>query len=512
MNLYIPENLDIDTLIYNRGLILKPLKRDKLLYFIHLLNTMSLTKTDYLSTDYIPLHSQILQSYIHNYAEYLDFLINKLKIVETDNQFIPEFKSKGYRLIAKYRTKVKTVIANDWTLLKKNKNYKIKKSNSVNHLKYLTKWFNEKLQINENLVKAYLKKELELKKHNYDLWDYDYNTKKFKFPINQYNHAMISWDKLMSQDFSLSLDDNVYRLHTILTNMRSMSRNALTYDGQKLFSIDIKNSQPYLSVILLTRLFWELSKSSDSLSISFNKASRIKKEPQEALTPLNNKNKVSHTNTNTININSINNKRRAFYIKLEENPVSHDNKGFVKFISLVIEGKLYEYLQKMFAERLGLKYAKRKDVKAAVFQVLFTDNRYIGQESAKPKKLFKELFPDVYDVFSKIKKGNKKYLPLLLQSIESYLIIDVIAKRISKEYPNAPIYTIHDSISTTKQYVEPVKQIMYEELTKAIGYPPTFEVEEWNEQKIYDYIDTLEQRASETDYHIIKEKDIKKAQ
>ena len=71
---------------------------------------------------------------------------------------------------------------------------------------------------------------------------------KYKRPIDQLNHAKISAEKIGRQDYYLLHDDNVYRFHSNLTNMRSVIRNAVTYDGQKLISIDIKNSQP-LSLI-----------------------------------------------------------------------------------------------------------------------------------------------------------------------------------------------------------------------------------------------------------------------
>jgi len=168
--------------------------------------------------------------------------------------------------------------------------------------------------------------------------------------------------------------------------MRSVIRNAVTYDGQKLISIDIKNSQPYLSTILLSRSFWIEQKNEpnapNELSITFD-------EPK----------KSSFYSFNNINKNNC---------------------------------TLYEFLEQQFSQRLGETFANRKEVKTAVFQVLFTDNRFLGQEDAKPKKMFKEMFPNVYEVFRQIKSKDKSLLPRLLQSIESYLMINVIASNMVK--------------------------------------------------------------------------------
>lgn len=146
---------------------------------------------------------------------------------------------------------------------------------------------------------------------------------------------------------------------------------------------------------------------------------------------------------------------------------------------LVQQGVFYEYLADSIGEELGIGYNDRKKVKAAVFQVLFTDNRFLGQAEAKPKQLFKKHFPTVYELFSRIKKSDKTNLPRLLQRIESHLMLLVVAKRIARERPRLPIFTIHDSIVTTEGDEEYVKSVLLDEMTKAIGFPPKLSTEVW---------------------------------
>lgn len=50
---------------------------------------------------------------------------------------------------------------------------------------------------------------------------------------------------------------------------------------------------------------------------------------------------------------------------------------------------------------------------------------------------------------------------------------------LKEEYPNLPIYTIHDSIATTSGNERIVETIMIEELTKHIGIPPTLKFDLW---------------------------------
>ncbi len=499
MRLYIPENLDIDQLMYDNppNFIKYKCKRDKLLYIIHLINALPLYNKDLLFEGFVSLNSTILQDKISNYKEYLDYLINDLKIIETDNQYVAGFKSKGYKLVDKYKTEVAIHTVTDFTFYKKLKYERNKRNASVGHLNYLTKWFNDKLKIDIDYVNEFLKEEYKLKDNNELLWDYDRSRKKYKEPIAQLNHAKISAEKINREDYYLLHDDNVYRFHSNLTNMRSVVRNAVTYDGQKLISIDIKNSQPYLSTILLSRSFWIEQKfepnNKNSLSISFD-------EPKLAINSSFNKindinNESENVSDERLNISHIKIHNSDSYIMLGDIDKSLMTNEFRHYINLVVSGTLYEFLEQQFGIQLGEMFSNRKEVKTAVFQVLFTDNRFLGQADAKPKKLFKQMFPHVYEVFKQIKSKDKSLLPRLLQSIESYLMLDVIAKRISEEYPDAPIFTIHDSISTTEEYVDAVEQIMKEELSKAIGHPPKLAREYWCKSNMVKHIEALEQKA-----------------
>jgi hypothetical protein len=160
------------------------------------------------------------------------------------------------------------------------------------------------------------------------------------------------------------------------------------------------------------------------------------------------------------------------------------NTDVAKFESFVTKGKFYEELAAAIKEETGIEIIDRKDLKAVVFLVLFTDNRFLGQKKAEPKRIFKQLFPSMYELFKAIKKKNSTLLPRILQSVESHLMLKVIAKRISKERPELPIFTIHDSIATTVGNEEYVQRVIREELTKYIGHPPSLSVEYWTPENM----------------------------
>lgn len=160
------------------------------------------------------------------------------------------------------------------------------------------------------------------------------------------------------------------------------------------------------------------------------------------------------------------------------------NKDVAKFVGFVTKGRFYEELAEAIKEETGEEIVDRKTLKAVVFLVLFTDNRFLGQEKAEPKRIFKKLFPNMYDLFAATKKKDSTLLPRILQSVESHLMLNIIAKRISRERPDLPIFTIHDSIATTVGNEDYVQKVIRQELTRYIGHQPSLSVEYWKPENM----------------------------
>ena len=103
------------------------------------------------------------------------------------------------------------------------------------------------------------------------------------------------------------------------------------------------------------------------------------------------------------------------------------------------------------------------------------------------KRIFKATFPEIYGLIELAKTGikQKNRFACLLQSVESEIILHRCCKRIWDEGEHkVPVFTIHDSIATTSEYVEFVRSIMDEELTKAAGVHPNFKTEAWSESNL----------------------------
>jgi hypothetical protein len=127
----------------------------------------------------------------------------------------------------------------------------------------------------------------------------------------------------------------------------------------------------------------------------------------------------------------------------------------------------------------GIVFESRRELKDEIFAILYPDNRFIGQKEAIYKRIFKRLFPGVYEVFRLIKMHHRHNLPILFQQLESKLMLEIVAKRICKEYPDIPIFTIHDSIVCPVGMEQYVASIIDIETQKCIGVKPRLEFEYW---------------------------------
>ena len=119
-------------------------------------------------------------------------------------------------------------------------------------------------------------------------------------------------------------------------------------------------------------------------------------------------------------------------------------------------------------------------VKKMILTVLFDDNnKAYNKKSDSPSQIFKRLFPTVANIFEFAKKGDYRNLAIILQRIESHLLLKKICRRIALEKLSVVIFTIHDNIITTTGNEGYVQTVMREELEKSIGTAPQFSTEYW---------------------------------
>jgi hypothetical protein len=299
-----------------------------------------------------------------------------------------------------------------------------KRETSTKH-RHLRKYFNSKLTIDFDKAKNWVDKNLD----------------GFSWRCN-----MLRICQIAKGDFYFYVDKTSGRLHTNLTTLKKELRNFLTYDGRQLVSLDIKNSQPFFSLLLLNPLFYDEYSS-------------------------------------VLNYSKVKVRDSIDYITMYKIKQPTDSKGFEKYTLDVQNGILYDIFQTEIENLTGQKFGGgRGAAKQIMFLTLFSRNRSeclmeVNGESLSPKRLFQNLYPEVYKVFKGYKKTDHSLLACILQRLESILILDIITKQCS--HLNTPIFTIHDSIACYPEHADEVKDIMINEITSRTGNVPCIELESW---------------------------------
>lgn len=248
-----------------------------------------------------------------------------------------------------------------------------------------------------------------------------------------YNSAIISINMANNGEKYSLIDTAGGRFYSPLTNMPSGLRQFVRVKDRYLrANVDIRNSQPYFSVMILTN-------------------------PKEV---------------------AMFTKSKDLAMVLKNLYVS-DNYDVNLYIELVTNGRFYEYLipyfeaKKLISTDLSPE-EKRSSVKEHVMKILFDRNR---PRLSRAKKIFRALFPTVSEIFSIVRGiyGGERF-PILLQAIEAHVILKVIMPILDKEHPDIIAFTVHDSILVTDN-PDVVECVMTEELTKYTGYSPILKTE-----------------------------------
>ena len=235
----------------------------------------------------------------------------------------------------------------------------------------------------------------------------------------KYFSYLIAVDMIEDGTFFQSVDKTAGRVHNNITNLSRNLRPFLRYNGQRLFEIDIVSSQPFLFNVLIN----EALKNPSFLSY----------------------------------LEDINKNVNVSYVADVET-----------YKSLTSQGVIYEYLM----EKLKATET-RQEFKIRFFRsVLYCKEnpKYIS----KDRRRFKELFPTVSEIISFYKKEDYRQLAIQLQRKEAEIMINSISKRLAEK--GIFILTIHDSILSTADNTDIIKQIIKDEFQNKYGLTPTIKI------------------------------------
>ncbi|GAG19048.1 unnamed protein product, partial [marine sediment metagenome] len=91
---------------------------------------------------------------------------------------------------------------------------------------------------------------------------------------------------------------------------------------------------------------------------------------------------------------------------------------------------------------------------------------------------FAQRFPSINTMLRALKADNYRRAAWTMQHEESSLFIGRVCRRLMRERPDIPVFTIHDSILTTRPFVPFVEGVLRNEFEQ-IGVRPAFEQEEY---------------------------------
>ncbi|MDF0718934.1 hypothetical protein P0M11_02865 [Kaistella sp. PBT33-4] len=428
---------------------------------------------------YVPLCANILRKYYQKFHFYFNYFIDS-GILERLN-----YLNKGgkgtcyrYRFSADLRSLLETVERFPENSVINMRESKLQDKLYVGRMiskdvqaqcSHLTKWLNSQLQIDcEAAAKV----------------------------IESGNNS--SFNKLSTSTRILQISEGSFyatrkatsdnRLHTNLTNLCADFRPFLSYAGEDLVNYDIKNSQPFFLIAIVELLKAQIQGGAFSVNDIIDKHS-------------DNKSLIIYNI-----INKIYSSRSLILLKLEESLCSSQfNEEYKLLKRWILKGEFYEDLgdvlypgqplngswERRYKKIIGKNangkdkcttdskfYAqdqKRKMTKDAIFVILFGSVDNAGDDI----KLFNKHFPAFGRFLKDLKSDSSNQLALMLQQVESTCIIDFVTKEISKEHPDMPMFTVHDSIAIPRSWSHKVnmKEMIEKHVMAFTGVKPSIKQE-----------------------------------
>ena len=414
----------------NSTLVIKEntLKKELVIYLIHYILVLTGSEGDGLF-----INSRILRrKFLQNYKPYLSFL-EKINFIIHLKNYSTENHSNLYTLTSEFYSLDKEYASFEITdiNLSKKINYnqtglterQLERNNYCKKVRnHLVKSFNTNLEMD---IEGATNEIACLDKTKYDAnirTMHEYADKQWSYSINKKT-------------------DN--RLHTILTRTNNKLLKFITYKKEKLGEIDIKTSQPLFLYIILKTIF---NGSMDNEIGQF-----LKKKLGTDL--------IGKIKIKGIDFEELENFRdillnKDLYIYLSE-----------KVKTKKLSDKRYYYVDKSKSEFKNIYFDSKRDLMKNVMMRSLYNGK--GDEVTQVKQLFKSIFgiADIINKHEKLSESDNN-LSNVLQNIEAHVVLDLIAKDISKKFNNIPLFSKHDSLITYKSSIVEVrdytqKQFLY---------------------------------------------------
>ena len=404
---------------------------------------------------YVKLCTTYLKKYCYKYNVYLEFLENG-RFIKINPRYIAGRECMSYKYVIppKISKRIEIEYEDDTFMKRLRKVVPEIEKRAVKTVPHLTKWFEKgNLKILDNEAVEHIE---------------TLKAKSFKKYMRRY-----TVDIIKHQIFTCKRNGKDNRFHTVLSRLPKDMRRFLRFNGLPLISMDIKSSQPFMLAGLLNVLVIQKDSSVVKSCVKSISDSKRRKSISDIITVMWKKKLSDHEATEV----------REFIKLITEGDIyvhigERLSKGFLHEIQtpIGISDKFYD-------DSLGYKVSIEFDTirdfsKRAMLEFLYSSPK---SKEKRNKELRRILPKVVVDLITQLKEGGKEDFPIFLQNLEAHLILDRITKRIAQERPEAPLFTIHDSVATTEEHAELVNSALKEGLTEFFGISPKVETEHWRD-------------------------------
>jgi hypothetical protein len=443
---------------------LKPkLKLDVAVFFIGLINELnSHYRGCEEKDDYSPVDSQILKHYHSNYNKYFEFFTD-YEILLKSNYGADIGKSNSYKIEDKYsKNELISYEIIDKRLNSKfnekglDKNQQKKLDFSIQKRPHLMKIFNDNMTIDfisaEKQI-AHLKDTEPNRYKNSEVLINEFKNKSWKASFRPYNSD--------------------YRLHTNLTRSPKALRKHILINNENIIGYDVKTSQPYFFCVVLKAIL----KKDKSLLEKIGATKIFNGSTIEQLFDL-------ELNIKEINdfVFSVTDKNIDFYDSFASKlDIRINEKGQpfrkVSNFKTTNKGKSRSKQNKNSEEQKVKVFKTKRDLaKEIVMEVFYSSPNSKITEAA----MFRKAYPNIHKIIKCIVNNNVKFYQLLT-TIEAYILLDIVAKKINSKYPCMPLGSIHDCLITTTNYKKILKEEMFKQINDATTLKVNIELEEWKQ-------------------------------
>ncbi len=428
---------------------------EQVIYLLYLLNSISLRFKD--ENYELRLYSTIIkESFKSRYKPYFNFLIDKGLIKLLRNHSDRNGTSRVYCFTSTYKD-----LNKDLYLFKitgrpflQSLNYKesflseyqYKRNKQCRkQRKHLVRSFDKDLTIDKDAAVSVIK---------------SFGRRKF---IANY-HTIFEFDKKLWKYSIKEETDN--RLHSNLTRLNKKLLKHITYNGTKLAEIDIRTSQPLFLYSILNSL---ISKKNQETKLSLFLEDKISQELKD---------KISTYDLDLIKLKQFGDIliKKDFYSHLADRITVKKTSCGKKVFRTGYRTKKGESNSTFFREE---KNTPRDLFKGIVMEVLYSGSNNSNNEIKLVKEEFKSVF-GLVDLIKDFHKNESNFLSSLLQNVEAYILLDVIAKEFSKKHTKLPLFSKHDSLITTIDNINILKNFSEPLLNKYLGLEDiTINIDYW---------------------------------